>query len=199
MFSYYKLLMFMLACSSMFGCSSTAPRTFISFDEKQDFSQYRSFAWMDERPIVVTGNHTPVNFEQERIVHAIELSLQSKGYELLDQSADADFVVTFTMGARDKMDVSSQTVIDYYGSHWRWGYQNHGFLRPEATRSTEYTTALYTEGSLAVDIFDVSRKSPIWHGMAIKNLSEKELQGDNREELNLVVQELLSDFPVMAN
>jgi len=57
----------------------------------------------------------------------------------------------------------------------------------------------YPEGTLAIDIFDVARKSPVWHGAGDKTLSKSDLKGKSAlsdpEKIREGVTKILEDFP----
>ncbi len=178
------------------GCATTAP-VFTDHDPAQDFSNYKSFAWISETPMIVSGEIGPSPLDERRIMNSIKAELTTKGYRFVADRSEADFAVAFTVGARDKMSVRTHEVVDFYGPHWRWGYDYYGFPtgfnQPRAR--TEVTVRKYTEGNLAIDVFDVARKSPVWHGAATKRLSRKELSGDNTASIKAAVAAILLGFP----
>ncbi len=178
------------------GCAMTAP-VFMDHDPAQDFANYQSFSWISDQPMVVSGERGPSPLDEQRIMNSIRDELTKKGYRFVTDNADADFVVAFTVGARDKMSVRTREVIDYYGSHWRWGYDYFGFPRAfsRPRGHSEVTVRNYTEGSLAIDVFDVDRKSPVWHGSASERLSRKELSGEDTTSIPAAVAIILTGFP----
>ena len=176
------------------GCAS-APRVFVDYDNSQSFDSYDSFAWISDEPMMVSGDRGPNPIVAERLKDAISSTLESKGYRFVKDARDADFVVAFTVGARDRMEIRERQVIDYYGPHWRWGYDYYGVIYPRGFPRTEVTTREYTEGSLAIDIFDTKRKSPVWHGSASKRLTRSELRGTSTDTTRSAVETILAGFP----
>ena len=88
------------------------------------------------------GGMNPVSFE--RIRQGVENSMTAKGFTKADP---ADLSVILTLGARDKTDVTT----------WgRFGQQVDVYN--------------YTEGKLAVDIFDSNTKQALWHGSATQTI-----------------------------
>ena len=87
---------------------------------------------------------------------AIAGSLKAKGFAQVDDPENADFAVGFTIGTEDKVRVTSypSTYGGYYG---RRGYYYGG-------GGSDVRVSNYTEGTLAIDIFDVSTRQPAWHG-----------------------------------
>ena len=93
------------------------------------------------------------------------------------------------------MEIRERDVVEFYGPHWRWGYDYYGVAYPRGFPRTEVTTRNYAEGSLAIDIFDVASKSPVWHGSASKRLTRSELRGQSEESTRSAVQTILAGFP----
>jgi len=186
-------LLALIACG---GCATTAP-VFTDHDPAQDFSGYKTFSWISEQPMIVSGERGPTPLDERRIMNSIQDELTKRGYRFVADRSSADFAVAFTVGARDKMSVRTHEVVDFYGPHWRWGYDYYGFPsafdRPHGR--TEVTVRNYTEGNLAIDIFDVARKSPVWHGSAKKRLSRKELSGDSAVSIQTAVATILAGYP----
>ncbi len=185
-----------LVCLS--GCAIT-PKVHTDYDPSQSFANYQSFAWISDNPMMVTGDQGPSPLAAKRLQTAIRTALTDKGFKFVAQPSAADFVVSFTVGARDKLEIRERQVNDYYGEHWRWGYDYFAYAYPRNFPSnrprTEVTTREYSEGSLAIDIFDAQRKSPVWHGSASKRLTRAELEGKGAESTKAAVQTLLQNFP----
>ena len=107
---------------------------------------------------------------QPRIMRAVEQSLTAKGFRQVEKPASADFVVSFTVGSREKVRVDSYPTMSMgystgYPGHWRWGAAYHCCASDTRVRE-------YTKGILAIDVFDVKERRPVWHGVASKTISE---------------------------
>ncbi|MEO0700253.1 MAG: DUF4136 domain-containing protein, partial [Pseudomonadota bacterium] len=90
--------------------------------------------------------------------------------------------------------------------NWRWGRAYYPAY-PRATTGvvggrevTEVST--YTQGTLAIDIFDVERKAPVYHGAGEKTLSKNSRRGggvvnplEMQETIEDAVTKILEDFP----
>jgi len=189
-----KKLMMALAASSLAlaGCATT-PRISTDFDASQDFSGYQTFAWADESPMAVFGARMVPPTLEPKIADAIRADLTAKGYRFIDNVARADFAVSFTVGTRDGTDIIETP--DYFWTNrmsWNWGvgYYPSAYMPP----ITRTEVREYTEGTLAIDIYDVSRRSPVWHGAGTRNLSRAELNGETGHAGEGVAQ-ILADFP----
>jgi hypothetical protein len=106
---------------------------------------------------------------------------------------DADFVLAFTVGSREEIKVDSypSTSGGYYGVGGpnRWGGAYYG-----GYYGTETTVRQYTKGMLAVDIFDVKERRPVWHAVATKTIHESDRE-NIVETVELAVNSILGGFP----
>ncbi len=179
------------------ACSSTG-NFYVDQDPGQDFSGYRTFAWISEKPMTIVGDHTVSPLAERRFMDAIVSTLSGKGYQLVEDPASADFAVSFTVGARDQIKtrthLQSTPAFDpwLYQNNWRWGRGYYDYYFPQTREVT--THHQYTEGTLAIDLFDVARKSPVWHGAANKNLTKRELNSGT-SGIDEAVATLLENFP----
>lgn len=176
------ICMFLL---SLAGACATTIRARSDFDRSHDFSGYRTFAWIDDDPMVApSGSDVRVSpLNRRRIVEAIEKELRAKGFELTHDRAAADFVVAYTVGARDRIDADSYPVP--YRGRWRWGGPYFG---------SDVDVDTYTEGTLAIDIFDGKSRQPVWHGWATRRVRESDAE-QAAALIEEAVRRVLADFP----
>ena len=187
--AFFAITLFLTGCAS-------SPTVFTDHDPEQSFEGYKVFTWVGEDPMINTGDRPFSPLNANRLQSAIKSELERKGFTYSDDAANADFAVSFTVGARDKMDVREREVLDYYGPNWRWGYGYHyGMVAPVAVPRTEVTVREYVEGSLAIDVFDVKRRSPVWHADASKRFNSNDLKENTTEKINEAVATILSAFP----
>ncbi|HZW60230.1 MAG TPA: DUF4136 domain-containing protein [Woeseiaceae bacterium] len=168
-------------------CACATIRSGSHYDESNDFDRYRTFSWIADDPYV--GRDAALNVSpltQRKIQQAIRDQLEFKGYTFVDDRDTADFVVSYTIGSREKFTASSYPIA-YRGS-WSWDMHDRYY------RVGEYVEHSYTEGTLGVDIFDAATKQPVWHGWAQKTIT----QGD-RDDPSVAIQDgvqrLFESFP----
>ena len=106
------------------GISACAAQLKSSVDvaENAAFGELKTFAWITDQPMFTSNAASPdvINpLNEQRIRTAVEQTLQNKGYRQvsIDQ---ADFVVAFTLGARERVRVQQYYLGE--GAH---------FVRPE--------------------------------------------------------------------
>jgi len=164
-------------------------------DPGQDFSQYKTFAWVSEHPMKVGAvERIPSPMLEPRIMVTVESALGAKGYRLIPDVESADFALSLTIGSREEIKVDSYPTmaaghVGYgYPSRWGgWGGAYYGY-------GTETTVRQYTKGMLAIDVFDVSEHRPVWHGVATKTINESDRE-DSAGTIQAAVDAILVGFP----
>lgn len=115
---------------------------------------------------------------EPRIMSALERGLVAKGYRLAEVPDDADFVLSFTIGSREDLK------IDSYAAGYGGAYYG---------ASSETKVRQYEKGMLAVDIFNVKERRAVWHGVAMKNISEPDRE-NQEETVKAAVDAILAGF-----
>lgn len=181
-----KSLSIVLAASVVVlaGCATTL-ETHSDHDSAQSFAAYHTFAWMADQPMIAPPEQvaqvSPLN--RRRIEAAIESELLAKGFQKAAERGAADFVVSYTVGARDRVDVHSYPTP--YGGTWLWGWPYFGH---------DVDVTMYRQGTLAIDVFDVKTHQPVWHGWGSKRIDEHDVK-HAAEIIPPAVVAILKDFP----
>ncbi len=184
---------FLLAAAivAVASCStSSGIKTFHDYNPSVDFASYRTWSFISARPMIVSRTSGIVNpLLEGRITQAIRLEMDRKGFRYVNDPEAADVVISFTVGSRD------QVKVEQYPASYRMSYS--GYYRGYGygtSYGTETRVRQYTEGQLAIDIFDVDLHTPAFHGSASKRLTSSDR--DNPEALiGSVVTEALLGFP----
>ena len=165
------------------SCASTGVKGESDYDPTADFGSYKVFSWISERPLVASGSTPILNPLFETYLKRSTVSeLRRKGYRFVADPSDADFVIAFTVGARDMLRIDSYP--SYYRGRSRWGgayYQN-------------VSTTQYTEGQLAIDVFDIRKRTPVWHGWVTKRIRKSDIE-DPSSAVDEVVAAVLANYP----
>ncbi|WP_380874519.1 hypothetical protein ACFB49_48490 [Sphingomonas sp. DBB INV C78] len=170
-----KRSLILAALVALAACEST-PRINYDSDPAADFSQYRTYTW------IFTGvpqGMNPLLFQ--RVKASIDRSLAARGYT---QTAQADFAVAFTVGARDRVEVTDYGSYGAFYPRFGYGY-GWGGNRDVDVRNV-------TDGTLVIDIYDTRTRKPVWHGTATKEINR------NKPDPTLVdtaVDATLANFP----
>lgn len=171
------------------GCSTIESGS--HYDESADFGRYENWAWIAEDPNIQTGDDLPISpLTHAKIRDAIREQLLLKGYTMVEDPERADFVVSYSVGSRDKLRVTSYPVA--YRGPWGWHVLGSRYY------VHEYEEHSYTEGTLAVDIFDADSKRPVWHGWASKTITASDRENPS-EVIVRGVAKLMEPFPRSAD
>jgi Domain of unknown function (DUF4136) len=154
------------------------------FDRSANFSAYHTFSWMQRDRY---GSRNPLVVQ--RAQDAIQAELVHKGFNYVSDSTAADFIVDFTIGARERVDV--QTYPAPYGGWWYAGYP--GWWGTPYW-GTELDVRQYREGTLSIDVFDAHSHRPVWHGWANKELTQADME-HSEAPIHAAVGAVLSKFP----
>ena len=184
------LLAILLALALGQSACETPIKAHHEYDTSAPFGEYGTYAWVTDQPLIlpqagVSARDPRISPVIDGIVRsAVERTLQAKGYQKLDDPASADLVVSFTIGAREKIRVNSYPARAGY----RYGPYHGGAWQTDVRQ--------YTEGMLAVDLFDTKTRQAVWHGWATKRISSTTDAENRRANLNEAVNAILGDFPL---
>ena len=189
---FFPHLAVLFSLSLLAACASGFKAIYDS-DPSHDFSGYQTYAWISENPMIVgQTNRVPNPLLEPRIMAAIESGMTTRGYRKVDDPETADFALSFTVGSREEIKVNSYpaTYAGYgYGGAWGWGGPYYGM-----GMATETQVRQYQKGMLALDVFDVKERRPVFHAVAEKSITESD-----RKKLDKTVQAavdaVLQGFP----
>ena len=168
------------------GCATI--RSGAHHDESASFDNYQSFAWIAEDPMILgDGNQQSISaLAKKEIAQSLKNELSAKGFTYLQDREQADFVVAYTVGTRDRIVATSYPSA--YQGMWGWHLYGRYYYRTEVEHRT------YTEGTLGVDIFDGKSKEPVWHGWASKSVTSAD-RNDPSPAIEKAVAAIIKRFP----
>jgi len=173
------------------SCASTYEAK-VGFDKntKVDTSNYKTFAWLTSGKIMAPAEDiNPVM--KLRVDEEIVQAFTAKGYKLVADAENADFAISYTVGNRDKIKVSSYPATYKASFGWGRGYYGGYYGGMYGTHmATETHVRQYTEGKLAIDVYDVKTHQPAWHGWATKRIASSEKEAPSsmiKDVVNQVV------------
>ena len=178
-------------CLLLSGCATTTLTATEDYDPAVDFARYQSFGWIDPNPLIRSVTQRPLSplVEQRLMADTREL-LTARGLRFVEDPAEADLAVAFTVGSRDGIRITSYPTRSFQsGPRARRGYSWGGYWSGSTVRTRQYT-----EGQLAVDLFDVAQARPVWHGTVATRITS----GDRAEPDALIrkaLEAILEQFP----
>jgi hypothetical protein len=138
-----------------------------SYDQKADFSAYKTFCWLQGCEFSVTGpKYLNDSVVQARIKNTIIGNLLQKGLRYDDNNPDLliDFHVT----------VESERAIIYHNREDEQYYYRFSYLQPEEV--------MLTKGTILIHVVDRARSEVVWQSYAagyldpVPDLSEKNIR-----------------------
>jgi hypothetical protein len=101
--------------------------------------------------------------------------LKQRGFNFVEDRAKADFEVGFSLGWHGEGHAPNNPYAQVDASGW--GYRGERQL----------------EGRLAINIYDVKLRKPVWQGFASKHINDSDR--GNVEVINKAVAAILKSFP----
>lgn len=152
------------------ACTTPGFETHMDVAPDANIDSYKSFSWISDTPFIQQAGGVVVSpLNTQRIQDAIEVKLKSMGYDYVSLTENPDFTVSYTVGTRDKLNVHSYPRY-YHNSVWDWPYYYE---------HDEVYVHEYTEGTLAIDLFDYKSGKPVWHGVAQKKILQSDRNNPN--------------------
>jgi hypothetical protein len=124
-------------------------------------SQCHSYAWAGSFHDNGTARSVANPLNESRLRSAIAANLAAKGVQ--PASGDADCLVGYGIGV--------QTVVQGgypYGWDWGWGWGQRGGYYGAWGWDGPYA---YSEGIIAVDLYDAKSRQPLWHASVNQNVA----------------------------
>ena len=180
----YRCVGLVLTFGLVSGCA-TQLRVGSDYDQSATF-HYHTFTVMQREH---HGLENPLNpLVAARVGDAIKADLTGRGYVEASDPREADFVIDFTIGSRERTDITA-----YPQPYAGWGRGGPGWWgRPYWGDAVDVHQ--YQEGTLSLDVFDTRSQRPVWHGWAKKELSDHDFER-SAEPVQHAVAAVLAKFP----
>lgn len=175
-----KNFLIALVLLAFVGCSAVSVST--DYDPGTDFNKYKTYKWgtANDPNDALMKNQLVL----DRVYEAIDNSLGAKGFAKTD--SNPDFVVYPHAGTKEKTDVESWGYG--YGGWWGAGpYRGYPGGNIDVTQ--------YTEGSLFIDVVDMSDNKLVWRGIGTGVVDAPSSPEAGTQKINDAVAKILQDFP----
>lgn len=171
------------AALALAGCASGS-RIVSNADPSADFSQFRTFGFMQPLGTDTTSGRT---LTSQHLIASVSDELQMRGLRRSDNSPD--LLVNFFISTREVVTSSPSSSASM---HWRrgrygtWGGYSMSMGTPTVTQQTQ--------GTLAVDLVDANRGQLVWEGAATKRVTDSRRR-NLEETLSAAVKDLFVELP----
>jgi hypothetical protein len=179
----YRCVGLVLTFGLVSGCA-TQLRVGSDYDPSATFRNYHTFTVMQREHRALENPLNPL--VAARVGDAVRADLTGRGYVEASDPREADFVIDFTIGSRERTDITTypQPYAGWGGRGW-WGGPNWG---------DAVDVHQYQEGTLSLDVFDTRSQRPVWHGWAKKELSDHDIER-SAGPVQRAVAAVLAKFP----
>jgi hypothetical protein len=172
------------------GCAS-GPQVRAEHDKTVDFSQYRTFGFVNPLGTDREGYQTMVS---RYLMSATQRELEARGLRFDENSPQ--LLVNFSGRLNDRLLTTTMpsTAVMVGAGHGYYGYRT-GFYTTWPLYQSETHVDTYREGTLNIDVIDAARKQMVWEGVAVGRVTEKTM--DNlKPEIDEAVTAIFSKYPV---
>lgn len=155
-----------------------------NFDKNTDFSQLRTYKWVD-----IKGAQQVNSLTDKEIKTAVDSELAQKGLTKVEDG-NADILVGYQAAVDQNKQFTSYSSGWGYGPGWYGG----GWYGPAGGMTTGTTLTIYT-GQLALDMYSPQGHDLIWRGIVSKSIDPKAKPEKQEKNLNKAVAKLLKNYP----
>lgn len=160
----------------------SAHKVRVDFDHRGNFSQYKTYSWVQPAVARPNGVIFPNQLMRERIVAFIEEALAAR--HLKRVPSGGDLLVTYDVDV-----IEQQQYITYtngFGPGWGWGWDGGTAI------STTYPQTILS-GRLVVNMTDARRKQLVYQGVSTHTISSRPER--NTKKLAKSVEEIFEKYP----
>lgn len=190
-----KLLMpvALVSMTVLAGCA-TGPQVNVMTDNSVNFSQYKTFAFVEPLATDKDGYQTIVS---TTLKAATTREMQARGIQY--DPNNPQLLVNFNARLNNKLVATTTPMPVGWGYGWGGGYYGYrrGFYDPWPMYQNQTTVSEYTEGTLNIDVADSLRKMLVWEGVVTQAVSQSDY--DNvAPTLDAAVAAAFAKFPIPA-
>ncbi|NNG42792.1 DUF4136 domain-containing protein [Pseudoalteromonas sp. NEC-BIFX-2020_002] len=154
------------------------------YDKSADFSNYKTFAWVQDASLTKnTTNYQISPLMEKRVRDAVNTELTNMGMQL-SEITQADVLINYHASVGTKIDVDTFNT----GYSARWNYWGMGY-------NTQTTTREYEVGTLIVDVVDRASNQLVWRGAKEGRLRKNQSPEARTDAITKTVADILSNFP----
>ena len=169
----------------LLGACASGPRIVSNADPAADFSQFRTFGFMQPLGTDTASGQT---LSSQALIAATTDELEMRGLRRAD--SNPDLLLNFFISTRDV--VQSTPASASTSMHWRHGrYRNwRGYSMSIGTP----TVTTQTQGTVAVDLVNAREGQLVWEGAATKRVTDSRRR-NLEETLASAVRDLFAELP----
>lgn len=175
-----RTLVLLFASTLLAACASGPPKPTVDFKPDYDFMSVKKIAFYRNSGQVSGDNPLQLSdIQRGRIDEALGYALTNRGMVIVDDTSQADLLLSWHLATQHKTDVRTYETPTYgaYGYYGRYNrYSGYNCWSCSPTRTEVYVQD-YTQGTFIVDMIDPQLKKSVWRGVTqsrLKNEPAKE-------------------------
>ena len=174
-------LLVLLGTVLITACSST-PTATMDFNPSYDFSGVRKIAI---QPINRTVASTVIvsDMQISRINETLTEELGRRGFQVVQNNADADMLLAWHLVTQERMDVRS------FNTSTRYNCWNCGSM------GTNVSVRQYTQGTFIVDMIDPIRLQAVWRSIFESRMRDQPDPASAAENRRAAATAIFAEFP----
>ena len=180
------------------ACASGPPKPTVDYKADYNFATVKKIGFYRNSGEVTGDNPLQLSdMQRDRIDQALSSALANKGFQIVDDPAKADLLLSWALVTQNKTDVRTwNTPTVGYGGYGRYGgynrYSAYNCWSCAPTR-TEVTVQNYTQGTFIVDLIDPKLQKSVWRGVTQSRL--KGNQSVDQGKYNAAATAIFASFP----
>ncbi len=179
------------------ACASGPPKPTVDYKRDYNFTGAKKIAMYRDSGQVSGDNPLQLSdIQRERIDSALAYALGNKGFQMVDDPAQADLLLSWHLVTQHKTDVRTWETPNYGMSYGRYGrynrYSMYNCWSCAPTR-TEVSVQNYTQGTFIVDMIDPEMQKSVWRGFTQSKLKGESSQDQGK--YNEAATAIFASFP----
>ena len=177
------------------ACASSPPKPVVDYKQGYNFMHVRKIAFYENSGQVSGDNPLQLSdMQADRIDEALGSALRLKGFDIVEDTAEADLLISWHLATQNKTDVRTYETPSHGASYRRYGgYNRYSMYNCWNCSNTEVRVSNYTEGTFIVDMIDPEMKKSVWRGVTQSKLKGK--HADDQGKYNEAAIRIFETFP----
>lgn len=193
----FRTLLFMMVVALAGACSSGPPKPNVDYKQDYNFMGVKKIGMYRNSGQVSGDNPLQLSdIQRERIDTALAYALGNRGFQMVDDPAEADLLLSWHLVTQHKTDVRTWETPNYgmtYGRYGRYNrYSMYNCWSCAPTR-TEVSVQNYTQGTFIVDMIDPKLQQSVWRGVTQSKLKGE--QSQDQGKYNEAATAIFATFP----
>ena len=179
------------------ACTSSPPKPNVDYKQDYSFAGVKKIGMYRDSGGVSGDNPLQLSdIQRERLDTALAYALGNRGFQMVNNPAEADLLLSWHLVTQNKTDVRTWETPSYGMSYGRYGrynrYSMYNCWNCAPTR-TEVSVQNYTQGTFIVDMVDPKMNKSVWRGVTQSRL--KGQHSEDQGKYNEAATAIFASFP----